>query len=340
MHQKMTLGEWFDRVRDPRVSDEDVMAISVIRRGLGAFDFQIAPDPEFVEIPPEEAELENAMQIGNGMARRRRAAKFLLREISGDGSPVLVSEMDSWGQFPFLIREVVDHLNEDFMIWSVGAAGDTAQNMVFGPERPGGTEYMRALRRQKDKVRAFVFSAAGNDIIGEDPVTEVPVLMDLLKSFSGDENDVAGHLDQALLDTRIDFLRGAYRKVIDTIRAEPGFETLPILVHGYDYPFPYPFGNDHRNPIWAARDKWLGAPMAARDIPTETLGRKIVMHLIDRLYALLDELSADALQTGVWVVDCRGAMPDLADWADEIHGTSDGFAKVATRFKAVLDELT
>ncbi len=48
---------------------------------------------------------------------------------------------------------------------------------------------------------------------------------------------------------------------------------------------------------------------------------------------MLREFSGDSRQTGVWLVDCRNAMPDVTDWADEIHGTSDGFAKVAARFK-------
>ena len=55
--------------------------------------------------------------------------------------------------------------------------------------------------------------------------------------------------------------------------------------------------------------------------------------LLDALYDMLREFSGDSRQTGVWLVDCRNAMPDVTDWADEIHGTSDGFAKVAARFK-------
>ena len=47
-------------------------------------------------------------------------------------------------------------------------------------------------------------------------------------------------------------------------------------------------------------------------------------------------LAGDSEATGVWLVDCREALPDLTDWNDEIHGTSDGFAKVARVFRRVL----
>ncbi len=51
---------------------------------------------------------------------------------------------------------------------------------------------------------------------------------------------------------------------------------------------------------------------------------------------MMAELAGDSEETGVWLVDCRGAMPDLGDWNDEIHGTSDGFAKAAARFRPVI----
>lgn len=336
---KISLEQWAVRIADPAMSDEEIMEISKIVPGEGAFDFRLAPDPRKVDTSSREIETENAMAIANDLSRRRRAGQFRERKARGDRSPVLVSEMDSWGQFPILIREIVDHLNKDFLVWSVGAAGDTAQNMVFGPQLPRKTEYMRALRKQKAEVRAFILSAAGNDIIGEDPETSRPVLMDMVRKFNGNPNDVEGHVNLPLLEQKLNFLRGAYSKVIGTIRAEPGFEKLPIVIHGYDVPFPYPFGaGDGRNPIWAKNDKWLGSVFKKRGIDNEVLGRPILKYLIGRLYDMLGEFQRDPRQTGVWLVDCRGALPKVTDWADEIHGTSAGFGKVARRFKKTIDK--
>jgi len=292
-----------------------------------------------VEMTAEDVQLENAMQMGNGLARYRRQAHFRTRRALGSSLPVLVSECDSWGQFPLLIDEVVDQLYDDYLIWSVGAAGDTAQNMVFGPQQPGRTEYMIALREQKRSVRGFIFSAAGNDIIGEDPVTNQAVLLSILKSFNGDTSDIEGHINHSLLREKLDFLRLAYSTVIQNIRNEPGFSKLPIFVHGYDYVFPYPWGNnDKRNPSYAENNEWLGGPLDTRGIMDPGLRRGVCQYLIDRLYELLQDLSGDPDQTQVWLVDCRGAMPDVSDWNDEIHGTSAGFAKVAARFRDVMGQ--
>ncbi|WP_417713215.1 DNA/RNA non-specific endonuclease [Pseudophaeobacter arcticus] len=336
--EKMSAEEWRDLVADPLTSEEEIQEVSLILPGAGAFDFCIAPNPDFVYLPPGSAETENAMAVANDLARSRRAASFDMRTRLGNKDPVLVSEMDSWGQFPVLIREIVDHLNKDYRVWSVGAAGDTARNMVQGPKEPGKTEYMLALNEKRKDVKGFVFSAAGNDIIGADPDTGRPVLTDLLLPFNGDPTDVLGHINQALLAEKLAFLQEIYAKVISDIRADPDFSQLPIFIHGYDYPFPYPWVNDHRNPVYAAKDKWLGRPFSERDIQDKTLRREILKELINRLYTMLSGFSGDPKQSRVWLVDCRNAMPNLADWKDEIHGTSNGFRRVANRFKAALKE--
>jgi hypothetical protein len=148
--------------------------------------------------------------------------------------------MDSWGQFPVLIKETVNHLNKDYRAWSVGAAGDTVQDMVQGPVEPRKTEYILALNEKRADVKSFVFSAAGNDMIGEDPNIGKPVLTDLIRDFNGKPLDMQGHINHTLTEDRLDFLRGVYRKVITDIRSDPDFRKLPIFIHGYDYPFPYP----------------------------------------------------------------------------------------------------
>lgn len=330
---KITYDEYLKMLRDLDVPEKTIMAYSRPKKGAGgAFDIQIEPDPKKVEMTPADLEAESAMQIGNAFCRWRRQMRFKRRLANGEKLPVLVSEGDSWFQFPLFIDEVVDQLGGKYLIWSVDAAGDTAENMVFG--KP---EYMKALREQKPRVKAFLFSAAGNDIIGEDPETQVPVLLELLKDFNGNANDVAGHVNMGLFSERLDFLRKAYTKVVTDIRAEPGFGKLPVIIHGYDYAFPYPEGkNDKRDPEWAKKDEWLGIPFRKRKIKNPALRRNIVKFMIDALYDMLGEVAGDSAKTRVWLVNCRGAMPNLTDWADEIHGTSKGFAKVAKEFGKVL----
>lgn len=335
---KMSLQEWRDLISNPETSEAEIMEVSEIVQGAGAFDFALVPDPQFVHIPDDEVETENAMQAANGIARSRREFLYDLRRLTAKKMPVLVSETDSWGQFPFIVREVIDHLSKDHNVLSLGAAGDWAENMVFGAQEPGATEYMMGLNKARKHVQGFIFSGAGNDIIGEDPATGDPVLLQLLKPFNGDTSDIDGHINHDLLDQKVNFLRQAYGKVISDIRADADFVDLPIFIHGYDVPFPYPWINDNRRPIHAAKDKWLGKPMADRGIVDRDLRRGILTVFIDRLYDMLNEHGGDPQQTKVWVVDCRGALPNVSDWIDEIHGTSRGFKKVADRFRVALTE--
>ena len=334
---KISYSEYLDIIRDPDTTDERLMELTRVKKGRGGLDFSLEPDPAKVSMTPSDKDFESAMGIGNGLDRLRRRSKFFQRLKQKPATPVLVAEGDSWFQFPLLVRDTVDHLSKKYAIWCVSAAGDTAQNMVLGERASKATEYMAALRRHKKSVKAFLFSAAGNDIIGEDPVTQRPVIEDMLKPFNGNKSDIAGHINHALLGEKITFLKGAYAQVIANIRMEPGLEKLPIIIHGYDVPFPFPWSaSDKRNPIWAKSDEWLGSAMKKCKINDPKLRRAIITLMINALYDMLNDLAGDPKKTGVWVVDCRGALPKPTDWADEIHGTSDGFSVVAARFEAVL----
>ncbi len=335
---KIAYDDYLKMLRDPDTPDQEILKYSIIGRGVSAFAPELSPNPDLVEMSPEERDLESAMKIGNGLARFRRQTQFKRRLALGERVPVLVSEGDSWFQFPFVVRDIIDQLGDHYLIWCVGAAGDTLDNMVNASVGKGRTEYLTALQEQKHRVRGFLFSAAGNDIIGEDPRTGEPVLKEILRPFNGDPTDVVGHVDLAVLGQKLVFLKNGYSKVIATVRAEPGLERLPILIHGYDYTFPYPWGDDDpRNPKHAARNEWLGQPLDERGILDRDLRRNVIKLMLDALYTMMEDLAGDSDQTKVYLVDCRGTMPDVSDWIDEIHGTSDGFAKVADRFREVLE---
>lgn len=330
---KLTYDEFKRLLMSPSVSDEEIAQyLTVDRESSGAFDPRVVPDRSKIKLGPEgRFDVENALRWANGINRWRRHQRFEAR-INGSRLPVLVSEGDSWFQFPFLIKDVVDQLDESYLIWSLDAAGDTAENMVN--RRP---EYIKALTAQRrNNVQAFLFSAAGNDVIGEDEFGE-PVLKALVKPHEVGR-DAAWHVDQANLARILGFLETAYRKVIATIRADPTFETLPIVIHGYDYALPGGQDGDPRRPSWAAQDKWLGAALRAKNIVDRGLQASIVRLLIDALYDMLAKIAAGSETTRIYLVDVRGALPQVTDWADEIHATDRGFNSVAVRFRAKLIE--
>jgi hypothetical protein len=250
---KITRDEYLKLAHNPDTSEEELISYSRIEKGEGGFDFKIVPDPEKVELESEDLELEDAMKIGNDWSRSRRQKRFL-REKPGSKLPVLVAEGDSWFEFPLLVREIIDQLEDEYLVWSIAAAGDTAQNMVYE-----SAEYPEALEYLRHDVKGFLFSAAGNDIIGEDPNTQKPVLLELLNDYNGNISDIEGHINKELLEDRMSFLKRSYTDVINKIRHELGFERLPIFIHGYDYAIPYPCaGHDPRDPIHAKKNQWLG----------------------------------------------------------------------------------
>jgi len=330
---KITYEEYLRLCKNPDTPDEVILSYSQVERGEGGFDYKIQPDPDKVDLSIEDIEFENAMQIGNGLARYRRQQKFKKRKQAGSNLPVLVSEGDSWFQFPLLVREIIDQLERDYLIWSVGAAGDTAQNMVYG-RKP---EYLDALESQKDDVRGFLFSAAGNDIIGEDLEKKEPVLVGILKKFNGNENEIEGHINFDLFNQKLEFLQTAYTTVISNVRANTKFRNLPIFIHGYDYLFPHLWGeNDPRHPFHAKKDEWIGSSLRVRGFNNMEQGRNIIKFMIDKLYDMLTDVSKKNEQ--VWLVDCRGAMPEVKYWIDEIHGTSEGYEQVTDRFRIVMKQ--
>jgi hypothetical protein len=196
-------------------------------------------------------------------------------------------------------------------------------------------EYMQALRRHKGEVRAFLFSGAGNDIVGEDAAGR-PVIAQIVKPFEPGR-PAAWYVDTEAFAAKLRFVETCYRQVISNVAAE--FPGLPVICHGYDHAIPGGVPGDTRNPFWAAQDKWIGRPLREDlGIKDHQLQRDIVRLMIDRLNERLKSLCGGNNTNGAfrnaWHVDVRGIVG--ACWADELHPTDEGFRLVAARFLGVL----
>lgn len=330
----ITSEEYFALLLDVESSDAEIMKYSVVVEGVSGFDFQLAPNPELVEGLDDSLDNENAMQIGNRLAKWRRNAKFRSRWRKDKTQPVIISEGDSWFQFPFLIDDTIDHLSKTFLIKSIGEAGDTLENMTNGSGH-NNAEYEQVLDNFGGAIKAFLFSGAGNDFLGTDIASGEPVLSLILNKFNGDATDVEGHINHSELNARVENLDRGYAKIVQNVRARSELKRIPIIFHGYDYviPYPAPIG-ENRNPVYAKKDQWLGAPMKAKGIIDPDLRQKIIRHLIDTLYGVLDGFAEN--DPNVIVVDCRNTLTNVSQWADEIHPNSESFSKVAEKFSEAL----
>jgi hypothetical protein len=113
---------------DPDVPDEALRPYLVESpEDTRAFQPSVRVNPDRVIAPETEAAV--AMASLNGVARWRRLQRY--KRDAADGRRLrIVSEGDSWFQYPFLLKDVIDWLSEHYAINSLDAAGDLLSDMV------------------------------------------------------------------------------------------------------------------------------------------------------------------------------------------------------------------
>lgn len=290
---------------DPDVPDETIRPYLMLDdSATGAFQPAIRVDPRAVQ----EVLTEAAIALGglNGIARWRRRQRYRRRLASWDG-PRLVSEGDSWFQYPFLLTDTIDHLANDHLILSLGAAGDLLADML-GQDELTGTVVA-------ERPDAVLLSAGGNDLLGAGGLTRI------IERHDGPRDP-----DEYLGPTFEAFLRAVladYRRIVaTTLSARPG---TPVICHGYDRALP-------------AGGRWLGRPLAASGIIDPTLQAAIVSRIVDRFQIGLEGLAAEAeLRGHLHVIDARGTV-GADEWHDELHPTDEGYAKVAALFRSAIGD--
>ena len=258
-------------------------------------------------VDTEGLEGQVAVRWFNFMSKLRRQLRYKakVRDYSGIR---MVSEGDSWFQYPIRLDDVIDHLSKDYAVWSLGAAGDLLRDMVLEDEISEAIE--------KKKPHIFMISGGGNDLLGDGMLGKV------LKPF--DEKlkpeDYPGAQWTQVLNEIEEIYRGLFSRLK---RAFPG---LKILCHGYDYAIPTKGG------------RWLGKPMEGLQIKAKGLQAAIIRVLIDQLNDALISIAKDFGET-VFHVDCRETVDPKTQWHDELHPTDDGYRSVAEKFKAVVEAI-
>jgi hypothetical protein len=251
----------------------------------------------------------------------------------------LLADGDSWFDYP-LGRDVLDWLNNYFKhpITKLARAGSTLNELVYGPgdllqsDPDQGTtrltEVVRKLREQR--FDAFLFSGGGNDIAGPE--------------FFSFVNHAASHLKNPNAEVLTGVVDGtfykAYEDMVEVLQAEAEREKikLPIFVHGYDYPWP-----DGRAAVaLGIAGPWFDPTFRKKGYPLGGPGeeqllkrRAIVNQFIDAFNKMLDNLQAKYPGI-VHKVPLLGTLPNIDQWANELHPRNPGFLAIAQRFN---DEL-
>lgn len=289
---------------DPDTPDEAIRPYVVESAGeAGAFRPVVRANPALVEAPETEAAV--ALASLNGIARWRRQRRYR-RKLQGWTGLRLVSEGDSWFQYPFLLTDVIDWLSTPYAILSLDAAGDLLSDMV----RQG--ELLTAV--VEERPHAVLLSGGGNDLLGGSNLARA-----LLRFEPG--RAPAAYLG-AGFEANLRAVLGDYERLFDRVsRVAPGTR---VLTHVYDYAIP-------------AGGRWLGRPMRELGIEDTALQRDIVRVIVDRFEAGLRRLAGTFTQ--VRVIDTRDLV-GAGRWHDELHPTDEGYRAVAERFAAAIGEAT
>jgi hypothetical protein len=245
-----------------------------------------------------------AINWANTISRAERRIKYDIKVRSGFEGLRIVSEGDSWFQYPLLLTDIIDSLieDEDKAVLSLDAAGDTVSSMV------AAAEYTAAL--DVARPHAFLLSAGGNDLLGEGAFEAV------LKRYTpgAKPEDL---LDATRFRARLDAIMADYRAILSSVSGQR--PSIVMLSHGYDVTHPKQGG------------KWLGKPLEKMGIPLK-IGREIVKLIVDGFNDTLARLAQEF--SNYHHVDLRGVVDSgIAGWYDELHPKNPGYERAAEAFR-------
>ncbi|MBL8459104.1 MAG: hypothetical protein JNM92_07060, partial [Zoogloea sp.] len=246
-HTRITPAELNAKLSDLSIPEKDLARYFLIdEEASGLFNPRLQLNPETIVLPADPAEArarsDGALTFANNIARLRRGARFNRMVADGYDGPILVSEGDSWFQYPIILDDTIDQLYEKgFAVRSLDAAGDTLENMLEEHE------YIKAIRDERASI--FLLSAGGNDALGGGN------LRAHLRDFDPALSPTAHVLPS--FEKLLDHALAMYERVLREVEAEPGVVTI---CHGYDYVIPN-------------SGKWLGKPMESRGITDGSVQR-------------------------------------------------------------------
>lgn len=268
----------------------------------------IEANPDMVT--PDGTEGDIALGALNGIAKWRRK-KLYKRRIKDWNGIRIVSEGDSWFQYPFLLKDVIDHLSDlnkyQYAIYSLGEAGDLLNDIIRKDE------ITEALERENPHV--LLISGGGNDMVGGSRMER------MVHSPSDDITEPQGYLN-AEFTRFLEKISTLYNELFTRLLRE--FPHLKIVCHGYDYAIP-------------DSGKWLGDPLAKAGIDNRRTQKAIVKVMIDRLNVQMEAV-AQQFSGSVFCVDARKTVPAHDGWHDELHPNSEAYGLVAVLFDRAIQK--
>lgn len=309
--KQITQEELLNMLRNEDIPDSEIRPyLKVDEKQPCAFHPTVTFNPDYV-LSDTDREGDILVSVLNWFSKKRRQKKYQKKLNQGFSGIKIVSEGDSWFQYPLILDDVIDQLFNDYAIYSLGGAGHLLKDMM------DEDEIATALRHERPDF--LLISGGGNDMVGDSRLAR------MVHSYSSNHADrPASEYLNSEFDVFLNEIKELYRQLF--LRLKHEFPKLKVLTHGYDW-------------VLADNGNWLGKPLAKQGIKKKTLQSAIVRVMIDRFNEMMEEI-ANEFDRFVYHVDCRGAVDSKTQWHDELHPTDEGYAAVAERFKSKIVHAT
>src|SRR5437879_2484433 len=249
----------------------------------------------------------------------------------------LIAAGDSWFDYP--IHDVLKLLEDNYgyNVESAAHRGDPIEAMAY---KDGQLDkFARCLEKvvtQGATPKAVLLSGGGDDIAGK----EFGMLLNNATSgIAGWNSEIV----DGLLNQRIVAAYKTMLVAINSLCQQDLGKSLPILVHGYDYPVP-----DGRGFLggWPFPGPWLQPGFREKNFGDLAPRVRMMKDLMDQFNEMVASLSGHPGLDHVHYVDLRKTLSNnlvnddyKAWWANELHPSDQGFHAVTKKFAAALEAL-
>ena len=249
--------------------------------------------------------------------RERMAAMFSAAQKT-DRPRSIVAEGDSW--FRYIVgKALIYHIdvrprNE---VLNLASPGDEVRDMMTPKQLNRLKRVLKSGPTRGRKFDAFLFSGGGNDLLGDGR----------FRLWLNDyESGMTAHdvVNQSTLQKMLQYLEDRYEEII-SVRDEQSPRT-PMYLHSYD--FAQPTGT----PV-CGRGPWLKPGLDSRKVPLK-LQPDVVAEFLKFFSNMLTRIAKR--NDNVTHVLTQGTLSP-EEWANEIHPTSAGFKKIASRIAKMLE---
>lgn len=297
-----------------------------------------------------------ALGLMNRLSKRNRNRKFNKKISRGfrahPKGVLIVAEGDSWFEYPYFIKEVIDQLShrKDYAIHSMAYGADWLSNILYEGK------YIKSLDTYKPDV--FLISGGGNDTVGDYRLSELinpePLLIAnqevQINSSKLDGTELEKYqLGKSHLNKNYEALLNVFRIQYTLMFKSIYHQNSPhrkviTITQGYDYPIPSNQLGFGFNPLLWHRPvtnklfkngRWLYLPLMLNGITDGKTQRAIAFTIIHDFNEMLIEVGKNF--DYVFHIDCRHSVGDK-EWFNELHPKSRAFKRIADAYQTCIDQ--